>query len=63
LIDEATGYLVTPKKREELLAKLDLLLQNPNLAKSMGSTGRDWVVKNWQWASRREQLKQLLEVS
>ncbi|MGA1099081.1 MAG: glycosyltransferase family 4 protein [Candidatus Nanopelagicales bacterium] len=63
LIDEATGYLVNPKKREELLAKLDLLLQNPNLAKSMGSTGRDWVVKNWQWASRREQLKQLLEVS
>ncbi|MGA0797971.1 MAG: glycosyltransferase family 4 protein [Candidatus Nanopelagicales bacterium] len=63
LIDAATGYLVNPKKREELLAKLDLLLQNPNLAKSMGSTGRDWVVKNWQWASRREQLKQLLEVS
>lgn len=63
LVDETTGYLVTPKNRQELLARLDLLLQNPNLAESLGSAGRDWVVKNWQWASRREQLKQLLEVS
>lgn len=63
LLDETTGFLVTPKNKIELLSRLELLLQNPNLARTMGDAGRDWVVKNWNWAGRREQLKQLLEVS
>ena len=63
IFDERTGFLISPKSKNELLARLDLLLQNPNLARSMGDAGRDWVVQNWQWAKRREQLKQLLEVS
>lgn len=63
IVDESTGFLVNPNSKKELLARLDLLLKNPSLARSMGDAGRDWVVKNWQWAERREILKQLLEVS
>lgn len=61
LLDETTGFLVTPKNKKELLTRLDLLLENRNLSRTMGDAGRDWVVKHWHWAERREQLKQLFE--
>jgi phosphatidylinositol alpha-1,6-mannosyltransferase len=62
LIEESSGYLIKPKSKKELVSRLDFLLQNPQVAYSMGEAGRDWIVLNWQWAMRREQLKQLLEV-
>lgn len=62
LLDQTTGFLIKPRSKKELISRLDFLLQNPQVALSMGEAGRDWIVLNWQWSLRREQLKQMLEV-
>lgn len=62
LVDSSTGFLIKPKNEKELIDRIQYLLANPNLARTMGEAGRDWVVLNWQWAHRRAQLKQLLEI-
>jgi phosphatidyl-myo-inositol dimannoside synthase len=62
MVDQSTGFLVNPKKKVELISRLDFLLQNPQVARQMGEAGREWVVLNWQWASRQATLKQSLDL-
>jgi glycosyltransferase involved in cell wall biosynthesis len=62
LVDQTTGFLIKQNEKSELISRLDFLLQNPQVARQMGEAGRDWVVLNWQWASRQATLKQLIEL-
>jgi phosphatidylinositol alpha-1,6-mannosyltransferase len=62
LLDETTGFLIRPTDKRQLINRLDFLLQNPQVARQMGEAGRDWVVLNWQWATRQAVLRESLEL-
>jgi phosphatidylinositol alpha-1,6-mannosyltransferase len=62
LLDEKTGFLIRPNDKRQLINRLDFLLQNPQVARQMGEAGRDWVVLNWQWATRQAVLRESLEL-
>lgn len=62
LLDETTGFLIRPNDKRQLTNRLDFLLQNPQVARQMGEAGRDWVVLNWQWATRQAVLRESLEL-
>jgi phosphatidylinositol alpha-1,6-mannosyltransferase len=62
LLDETTGFLIRPNDKRQLINRLDFLLQNPQVARQMGEAGRDWVVLNWQWATRQAVLRESLEL-
>jgi glycosyltransferase involved in cell wall biosynthesis len=54
-----TGYLVDLKNTSQLQEILLSLLDNPKLAKQLGHTGRDWVVKAFSWANVAKEYVQL----
>jgi glycosyltransferase involved in cell wall biosynthesis len=54
-----TGYLVDLKNTSQLQEILLYLLDNPKLAKQLGHTGRDWVVKAFSWANVAKEYVQL----
>lgn len=42
-----TGYVVSPDRSGALADRITYLLRNPNVARQMGSQGRDFVVHTW----------------
>lgn len=54
-----TGYLVDLENSSQLQEILLSLLDKPKLAKQLGHTGRDWVVKAFSWANVAKEYVQL----
>ncbi|MGH9571525.1 MAG: glycosyltransferase family 4 protein, partial [Candidatus Angelobacter sp.] len=59
VIDGKTGFLVDPDDVNEVAAKLLLLLKEEEFAKNMGATGRDRVLKDFNWHTRAAMLREI----
>lgn len=57
--DQVTGYLVDPLNEKEIADRIQELLMDEGLAKTMGDNGYEWVVNHCLWSHRGQLLKQL----
>ena len=57
--DGVTGFLIKPGDAEELSQKIKVLLEDPGLAKEMGTAGRDYIMKNFGWDEITEKYVKL----
>ncbi|WP_418040783.1 glycosyltransferase family 4 protein [Paenibacillus xylanilyticus] len=57
--DRITGYLVDPLNEKEIADRIQELLMDEGLAKTMGDNGYEWVVNHCLWSHRGQLLKQL----
>jgi len=60
VIDGETGYLVDGRNTNEIARRISFLLNNPQVAKSMGDAGRNWVTREWTWDQKFKKLDALL---
>jgi len=60
VISEKTGLIVDGNSPDQIAQAIKSLLQQPELAKSYGATGRDWVVNEWRWEIWSERFNSLL---
>jgi phosphatidylinositol alpha-1,6-mannosyltransferase len=58
--DGETGYVVGGRDLAALTERLVELLDDPARAKAMGTAGRAWVEKEWQWPTQAARLTALL---
>ena len=47
--DGENGFLIEPRKPEELAEKLKILMKNKELREKFGKAGREYVSKNYEW--------------
>jgi L-malate glycosyltransferase len=47
--NKKTGILVPPNEPEKLLESINYLIENPNIAKSLGHSGHDFIMNNFSW--------------
>jgi phosphatidylinositol alpha-1,6-mannosyltransferase len=60
VLDGSTGYVVPGRHQDALVARLVALLRDEGLARRMGEAGRAWVLEQWQWRTKADQLRALL---
>jgi phosphatidylinositol alpha-1,6-mannosyltransferase len=60
VIDGQTGIVVDGKSESDVARAAIKLLKNPELAKQMGSRGRQWIIDEWQWERWAVQFTSLL---
>ena len=60
VLDGETGFLVDGNNLGEIRDRLIELLANQDLAKRMGSAGRNWVTQEWTWEHSFTRLESLL---
>ncbi|PYE48447.1 glycosyltransferase family 4 protein [Paenibacillus barcinonensis] len=58
--DHITGYLVDPLNDREIAARIEELMTDEGLARTMGDNGYDWVTNHCLWSHRGQLLKQLI---
>jgi starch synthase len=56
-----TGFLVDLQKTEQFQQTLLSVLTNREKAKELGEAGRNWVVKEFSWASVAKEYVQLFD--
>lgn len=61
LIDGQNGYLVPARDVDQLAARLDLLLRDPERANRMGRNGRQYVLQNYTYDNHLSRLMSILE--
>jgi phosphatidylinositol alpha-1,6-mannosyltransferase len=49
VIEGVTGYVVDGKNTDQISKRVIELLLNEELRKSMGDSGRQWIIKEWRW--------------
>ena len=49
VLDGQTGYVVDGRNGDQIIDTISGLLAHPERAATMGSRGRDWVMREWQW--------------
>ncbi|MCS7123789.1 MAG: glycogen synthase [Candidatus Aenigmarchaeota archaeon] len=49
IVDGETGFYVEPQKPMELAKMVNIILENPELARKMGENGRNRVVEKFSW--------------
>lgn len=57
IVDGFTGYRVDPYNVDEVAACIIKVLKDPELARTLGRNGREWVVKNCDWREKAKQLE------
>ncbi|QOS77408.1 glycosyltransferase family 4 protein [Paenibacillus sp. JNUCC31] len=57
--DEITGYLVDPMDEKEIANRIEELITDEGLARTMGNNGYEWVTNHCLWSHRGKLLKQL----
>jgi len=57
-----TGFVIPGGGTQELVGRLNYLLANRSISRSMGANGRAWMESSWQWTSVGIQLRKLLEL-
>jgi len=60
VLEGETGFLVNGNDLSEIRDRLIELLANQDLAKRMGSAGRNWVAQEWTWEHSFKRLESLL---
>lgn len=55
-----TGELVNGRDLAAVTRAVATLLADPEAAAAMGRRGRRWMLQNWDWGCRQQQLQQLL---
>jgi phosphatidylinositol alpha-1,6-mannosyltransferase len=60
VLDGQTGFVVPGRDEDALVARLVQLLTDGALAQAMGRAGRAWVLDQWQWQTKADQLAGLL---
>lgn len=60
VLDGETGFLVDGNNLSEIRDRLIELLTDQDLAKRMGSAGRNWVAQEWTWEHSFKRLESLL---
>ncbi|MFM1778565.1 MAG: hypothetical protein RL741_1183 [Actinomycetota bacterium] len=60
VLDGETGFLVDGNNLSDIRDRLIELLANQDLAKRMGSAGRNWVAQEWTWEHSFTRLESLL---
>lgn len=60
VLDGETGFLVNGNNLSEIGDRLIELLADQDLAKRMGSAGRNWVTQEWTWEHSFKRLESLL---
>ena len=60
VISEKTGLIVDGTSPDAIANSIKTLLQQPELAKSYGSAGREWVVNEWRWEIWSKRFNSLL---
>lgn len=51
VLDGVTGFLVDPENVEQIVEKIELLIQNPTLCSLMGQAGRKRVKEHYSWTN------------
>lgn len=62
VIESETGYVVDGRSVNAVGQRLRALLANPALARAIGSSGREWVEREWRWDVVSSRLGELLAV-
>ncbi|WP_405131593.1 glycosyltransferase family 4 protein [Paenibacillus sp. FSL H8-0317] len=57
--DKITGYLVDPMDEKEIANRIEELITDEGLARTMGNNGYEWVINHCLWSHRGQLLKQL----
>ncbi|MDK8191588.1 glycosyltransferase family 4 protein [Paenibacillus sp. UMB7766-LJ446] len=57
--DKITGYLVDPMDEKEIACRIEELITDEGLARTMGDNGYEWVINHCLWSHRGQLLKQL----
>lgn len=60
VVDGETGFLVDGRNTNEIAERMAFLLLNPEISKSMGQAGRNWVSSEWTWDQNFKKLDGLL---
>lgn len=60
VLEGITGFVVDGTSLVQIQDRLVTLLENPELAESMGKQGREWVLQNWTWENAVSRLQRLL---
>jgi phosphatidylinositol alpha-1,6-mannosyltransferase len=60
VLDGETGFVVPGRDDDRLVDALATLLTDETLAAQMGARGREWVLHQWQWPDKANQLADLL---
>ncbi|MDH4280771.1 MAG: glycosyltransferase, partial [Acidimicrobiia bacterium] len=58
--DEATGFLVRPFDRDQLIARIEQLIDDPELRQRMGQAGRSAVLADFVSAAEATRLARLI---
>jgi phosphatidylinositol alpha-1,6-mannosyltransferase len=56
-----TGYVVGGRDVDAVADRVATLLGDPELARKMGATGREWVEAEWRWQSQADRMTALLD--
>lgn len=62
LLEGETGFAVDGLDKLEIAKAINLLLSDPERARSMGARGREWIVDEWQWKRWSEEFNALLDL-
>jgi L-malate glycosyltransferase len=57
--DQVTGIMVPPGNVEETVSAIIKLIENPGLAQKLGTNGREFVLKNYDW---KENSKHIIDL-
>lgn len=60
VIDGETGFLIDGNDLSQIIDRITQVLSNPELAKQMGTAGRNWVTQQWTWELSFNRLDSLL---
>jgi len=60
VLENKTGLIVDGTNPSEIADAVCKLLNDKELARKMGSAGRDWVVENWQWKIWSDKFNKLI---
>ena len=57
MIDTKTGFLIKQGDHNDLIEKIQLLINDENLSKKMGNEGKKFVEENFSWDNIAKQFK------
>jgi phosphatidylinositol alpha-1,6-mannosyltransferase len=60
VIEGETGYVVPGREVDQTARRVAQLLGDPGLSAKLGTAGRAWVERRWQWSTIRERFDALL---
>lgn len=60
LLEGVTGFAVDGTSAQDVADAAIKILRDPQLAKSMGTAGRDWIIQQWRWELWAKEFNALL---